>query len=240
MQMSRMTKPKYVHLKNYLKELIQQGNFKVGDLLPSENELCSRFSVTRTTSRKALDELMKEGYIEKQQGQRSRVKERRESLGLLTVKGFSEAVGEDIKTIFLQKPQLSAWSAEIILPIKDKDKNLPCIFFERLRCVKTIPVMLERNWFAASVLPGFTQKKFVDESFFKTLSKEYLIEITGSVQEIRAEYAEREIAELLCVSVNSPVLHISVCFSTNNSDLTIYSELFCNTKDFPIGNQYFM
>ncbi|MCG6187973.1 GntR family transcriptional regulator [Maribellus maritimus] len=232
--------PKYLLVKNFLKESIQQGKFKVGDFLPSEHELCSRFSVTRTTTRKALDELIKEGYIEKLQGKGSRVKERRKSLGLLTVKGFSEAVGKNVNTIFLTKPQIGEWKEEIIFPVKKEDKDAQCIFFERLRCVNSLPVMLERNWLPATILQGFTEKQFVDESFFKTLSQEYLIEITGSKQEIRAEYADDKIAEILSIERNSPVLHISVLFSTNQKKLTIYSELFCNTTDFPVGNQYFM
>jgi len=93
-----------------LKEKIQQGIIPVGDYLPSENELCANFSITRTTVRKALDNLLKEGFIEKQQGKGSRVKERRHSLGLLNVKGFSEAVEMDVNTIFLQQPEIRSWN----------------------------------------------------------------------------------------------------------------------------------
>lgn len=232
--------PKYLEVKNYLKELIQQGKFEIGDLLPSENELCSKFTVTRTTSRKALDELLKEGYIEKLRGKGSKVKERRQSLGLLTVKGFSEVIGEKAKTIFLQKPITSDWSNEINFPVDADEISTECIFFERLRCVDSSPVMLEKNWFSSVAVPGFVNMDFIDESFFKTLSQKYLIEITGSTQEIRAEHADSKIAEILKVEKNSPVLHISVHFSTNNKKFNIYSELFCNTKDFPVGNQYYM
>lgn len=42
-----------------MKEKIQHGNLQVGDYLPSENELCADFSITRTTVRKALDNLLK-------------------------------------------------------------------------------------------------------------------------------------------------------------------------------------
>lgn len=50
-----MTELKYISVQNFLKEQIQQGIFRVGDFLPSENELCKRFSITRTTARKAFD-----------------------------------------------------------------------------------------------------------------------------------------------------------------------------------------
>ena len=104
-----MSNSKYRIVFHYLREQIQQGIFQVGEYLPSENELCNQFNITRTTARKALDELLKENFIEKHHGKGSKVRERRQSLGLLNVKGFSEAVDKNINTIFLQKPIFSEW-----------------------------------------------------------------------------------------------------------------------------------
>jgi DNA-binding GntR family transcriptional regulator len=231
---------KYQGIKEGLKKQIQQGVYKVGDYLPSESDLCNRFSITRTTVRKAMEELLKEGYIEKQQGKGSKVRERQTSLGLLTVKGFSEAVGQNIQTEFLQSPVLTDWSPEILFPVSEADKKERCLFFERLRKVDNLPVVLERNWFSAIALPGFLKTEFVEGSFFKTLSRKYFIEVIGSSQELRAEKAENHLAELMQMEPGSPVLHISIRFITNHSQLTIYSELYCNTVKFPIGNSYFL
>lgn len=235
-----MAESKYKRVQHFLKEKIQQGVYQVGDYLPSENELCNRFSITRTTARKALDELMREGFIEKHHGKGSQVKERRKSLGLLTVKGFSEAVGGNRKTVFLQKPVRSEWSNEIVMPVHDADKNHSCLFFERLRFVGSDPVMLEKNWFSDAVLPGFREKEFTDGSFFKTLSQQYFIEITGSKQELRAEFASPSNAELLKVEAATPLLHISVQFSSTSPKLNIYSELYCVTSNYPVANSYFI
>lgn len=235
-----MPEPKYKQIQIFLKEQIQQGFYAVGDYLPSENELCSRFSITRTTARKALDELMREGFIEKRQGKGSKVRERRKSLGLLNVKGFSEAVGDNVSTAFLQEPMIGEWSDEIVLPVNEQDKNSSCIYFERLRYVGPNPVMLEKNWFPATVVPGFINQSFKEDSFFKTLSRKYLIEITGSKQELRAEYARRNSAKLLEVKERTPLLHISVKFLTSSPKLNIYSELYCVTSRYPVGNSYFL
>lgn len=234
------TEPKYLNVQKYLKQQIQQGKYNTGDFIPSENELCRQFLITRTTARKALDELIKEGFIERIHGKGSRVKERRHTLGLLNVKGFSEAVGEGVKTVVLQNPYKTKWSDEIVLPISDKDKNTPCIFFERLRFVSEIPVMLEKNWFGNAALPGFLKSDFVDGSFFKTLSQCYFIEITGSTQEIRAEFTSENHAKLFGIEVGDPLLHISIKFSTSSPKLTIYSELYCNTSVYPVGNSYYL
>lgn len=235
-----MVKPKYQSVQNYLKEKIQQGEYVAGDYLPSENELCHQFKITRTTARKSLDELLKEGFIEKLKGKGSRVIERRKSLGLLSVKGFSEAVGKNVQTIFLEKPHRSKWNGEIFSGISESDKSNECLSFERLRYVGEIPAMLGKNWFSSSALPGFLELEFVNHSFFKTLSEKYLIEVIGSSSELRAESANKRVAELLKIKKDAPILHISIKFTTSNSKLNIYSELYCNTSNYPIGNSYFL
>lgn len=233
-----MKKIRYRQIQNILKSRIQQGDYGVGTYLPSENELCKTYKITRTTARKALDELLREGFIEKQRGKGSRVKERRYSLGLLTVKGFSEAVGENVKTIFLQNPQIINWPKELSFPASQKELESDCIYFERLRGVGDVPVMLESNWFSANGLEGFLDCEFDDGSFFKTLSKKYLIEIAGSEQELRALYANEKISYLLKIASGSPILQISLKFSTTDPNMNIYSYLYCNTEKYPIGNVY--
>ena len=57
--------------------------------------------------------------------------------------------------------------------------------------------VLENNWYSLHALAAGYSKEFVEGSFFKTLSKVYLIEITGSEQEIRAVKATEEVANNL-------------------------------------------
>lgn len=235
-----MKNPKYIKVLDFIKNKIQLGEIEVGGYLPSENELCLHFSVTRTTVRKALDELLKEGFIEKQHGKGSRVRERRKSLGLLTVKGFSEAVGENAQTVFIQKPVVSDWGIEINHEVNESDKSCQCIYFERLRKVNDEPVMIEKNWMSGKALEGFLNMEFTEGSFFKTLSRVYRIEITGSEHELRAGFANAKTNSLLNIKKGIPVLRISVKFTTSNPQLTIYSELFCNTEKYPVGNSYFI
>lgn len=229
---------KYQIIREDLKQKIQLEEYVEGDLLPSENELCNTYSITRTTARKALDELLKEGFIERKHGKGSVVRERRKSLGLLNVKGFSDAVGGNVRTVFLQKPVISSWSRFIHFHVSEAEQKAPCIYFERLRYVGAEPVMLESNWIADFGMTGIIENEFVEGSFFRTLSRNYSIEIVGSEQELRAEFASKEIAELLQVKIKAPVLHISVKFKTSQPKLNIYSELYCNTENYPIGNSY--
>ena len=67
-----LRKPKYQRLKAILSEQIRQGRYKVGDRLPSENELSEELGISRHTVLKGLAELAAEGWIDrhmKTQGQ---------------------------------------------------------------------------------------------------------------------------------------------------------------------------
>jgi DNA-binding GntR family transcriptional regulator len=233
-----LVEKRYEQIYNILKSRIQQGVYAVDAYLPSEHELCRAYDITRTTARRALDELLKERFIEKKHGKGSVVKERRQSLGLLTVKGFSEAVGHEVKTTMLQYPKLVQWPRQLPFSPEEIELSKPCIHFERLRGVRDEPVMLERNWFSAAGLDGLLEKEFIEGSFFKTLSNMYLIEITSAEQELRALNANKKNAHLLQVEPGAPILQISIKFSTSRKHLNIYSYLYCNTNSYPIGNYY--
>ena len=53
----------YKQVKRHLVQRINSGEYSVDSLIPSERELCELFSVSRTTIRKATDELVNEGRL---------------------------------------------------------------------------------------------------------------------------------------------------------------------------------
>ena len=231
---------RYRQIQEFLKKQIQHGEYEVGDYLPSENELCATYNITRTTARKALEELQKEGFIIRQHGKGSQVRERRDSLGLLTVKGFSEAVNLNVRTEFLQIPHLIQWNSNLSLHPTVQERKEKFVHFSRLRYVNNLPVMVEDNWLAENKVPNFIKEELVQGSFFKTLSNRYLIEIIGSEQELRSLPANEIIAPLLKIKIGTPILEITVKYLTTIPDYYIYSQLNCNTDEYPIGNSYFL
>ncbi|HEY9486970.1 MAG TPA: GntR family transcriptional regulator, partial [Chryseosolibacter sp.] len=69
------TIPLYERVTADLKKDIDKGIYKVGDLLPSENELCASYNITRPTVRQALLRLINMGYIIRYKGKGSIVAE---------------------------------------------------------------------------------------------------------------------------------------------------------------------
>jgi GntR family transcriptional regulator len=60
--------PKYIQIYDWLHSLIRRQRIRVGDMLPPENELAARFEVNRMTVRKALNKMVVEGMIVREQG----------------------------------------------------------------------------------------------------------------------------------------------------------------------------
>jgi len=230
----------YKKLHNDIKDQIISGTYKEGDILPSEHELRRTYSVTRATVRQALDELVKEGYITKRQGKGSIVcKRQRRTLGVLSIKGFSQVVSENrqsVKTIMIAPPVITSWPDTFFYNIDEIKEKAACIYLKRLRCVIDEPVMLETTYIPNIGLPEFCSEPFVNGSLFETLNVNYHIEINDVEQDLRAVPADKEAAKYFNVPENTPILHIFLKFSTDKQHISIYSSLLCNTANYSIGN----
>jgi len=60
--------PLYRQIKALITRALQQGEWKPGELIPSEADLARRFGVSQGTVRKAVDELAAEGLLLRRQG----------------------------------------------------------------------------------------------------------------------------------------------------------------------------
>jgi DNA-binding LacI/PurR family transcriptional regulator len=96
--------PIYAKIAETLKEEIKNGDLKPGDQLPTEEELCSFYDVSRGTIRKALSLLESEGIISRRQG----------------VGSFVSSVPEKIssKSIGLIIPYMKYMGSDLLLGIE--------------------------------------------------------------------------------------------------------------------------
>lgn len=67
----QQAKPLYAAIMEHLRQRITAGDWAEGTKLPSETSLIKEFEVSRTTARKALDDLEAEGYVTRSQGKGS-------------------------------------------------------------------------------------------------------------------------------------------------------------------------
>ncbi|MGL4630775.1 MAG: GntR family transcriptional regulator [Leadbetterella sp.] len=224
----------YKKIFNSLKAEIQNGTYPEGSLLPSENELVKSFEISRMTARHALKELSNEGYIERKHGKGSIVINQPKRLGLLNFKGFSEIV-KDAKTDIIRNPTLIEWPRSFFFRLSPNQLKSGTIFIERLRYQGLDPLMLEFTYLPSNFKKVITEK-LIDESLFKSLKNWYHLEIISMDQSLSAILANDEIASLMKISVNSPLVYIERKYITNNPDIFVYSSLYCYTAKYALSS----
>ena len=236
-----MERFKYKALHNLLKSRIIKGDYKEGELLPSENDLSSTHGMTRATVRQALQKMEKEGYIVKQRGKGSIVNLKKKRLGLLSFKGFSEAIShtdEQVSSKILEGPILQPWPQDFFYPLAEEELSRGVYYLYRLRYVNQQPVMLEHTYIPDLELTGFGDLSLVNGSLFSTLALHYQIEITSMDQEVRAVKANDVIAGHLHIDIGEPILHAHRKYGTSKDGYFIYSSLFFNTETYAIGSHF--
>jgi len=231
--------PQYRILYEKLRKVIEEGSYQRGDLLPSENELCAAHHLTRPTVRKALDMLVNDGFIIRQQGKGSIVQGQPKGIGILALTGTTSAIGQDnLSTRIIVKPEIRSWENAFGYEISNRDKSVGCIYMERLRLINNQPVFYDITMIPNFNLPRFTSRTFEDRSLFDILRKHYQIEVKGGEQKILAITADKRILEHFKVKRNHPILRIDRKMETNRAGFTFFSQIYCNTEDYSLIGRF--
>jgi GntR family transcriptional regulator/GntR family frlABCD operon transcriptional regulator len=227
--------PRYRKLYEILRKHIAEGVYSEGDLLPSENELCQLYGMTRPTVRQSLAILAADGYIRKHQGKGSIVHRLPREIGILSVSGTTSAVGDrKLRTRIIVRPALKPWNENFMFPLSGLEKESGCIYMERLRLLEGTPIFYDISFIPNINLPRITSRQFENRSLFKILRDHYHVEIKGGEQRIKAIPASGKISRFLSIKTGEPVLHLERKMETNISGLFIYSSIYCNTEKYSI------
>jgi DNA-binding GntR family transcriptional regulator len=226
-----------LHKKVYelLRRHIIEGVYVEGDLLPSEMELCRLHNATRPTIRKALDRLATEGIIYKQQGKGSIVKGTPKGVGILSIKSTTSAIGnENLTTKTIVKPQIRRWTKAFSFELTELEKEVGCIYFERLRYVNEKPVFFDITMIPNINLPRFVSRSHEIKSLFDLLRERYGIDVTGGEQKIMAVNATETLMSYFELKTSTPIIQLDRKLKTNKNSFCFYSQVFCNAKEYSL------
>ena len=83
--------PRYYQVSNILAKRIADGMYPIGEMLPTEIELCEEFEISRYTVREALRRLSEDGLVRRRQGSGSQVIQDRADAGYVhSMRSLSE------------------------------------------------------------------------------------------------------------------------------------------------------
>lgn len=231
--------PQHKKLYEILRKHIIDGVYREGDLLPSENELCQLYGMTRPTVRQSLSNLANEGYIRRHQGKGSIVHRLPREIGILSVSGTTSALGDrNLKTRIIVKPVIIPWKQDFMFTLSELERESGCVYMERLRLLDDNPIFYDISYIANINLPRITSRKFENRSLFKILRENYQVEIKGGEQRIRAIPASSKISRYLGMKKGDPVLHLERKMETSHPGLFLYSSIFCNTEKYSIFGRF--
>jgi DNA-binding GntR family transcriptional regulator len=84
--------PLYVQLQRLLKDEILNGTYKEGEMIPSETQLTKKYQITRTTVRKAILNLVNEGFLQQVHGKGTFVRFKRMKYSIWNFGGYTDYV----------------------------------------------------------------------------------------------------------------------------------------------------
>lgn len=151
--------PKYRLVEKTVHEMIEDGTLKVGDQVPTEEELCERFGFSRMTVSKALNNLSADGCIERVPGRGSFVTRRHVNKSLAGGASFTEdmaAIGLKAGARLISYEVVTAADAPIAAEKLGLSGADLIHHFVRLRTGDDMPIAISDTYISASVIPAIS------------------------------------------------------------------------------------
>ena len=213
--------PLYQQIKVLILQSLQGGEWKPGDVIPSEMDLAARFRVSQGTVRKAIDELAAENLVVRRQGKGTFVATHAEQqvqyrfLRLLPDTGDASSEGPRQRH-FIECKRLRA-PADIAraLGLRSGDAVL---HVRRVLSFQQVPTILEDLWLPAAPFKGLTAERLGSYRgpMYALFETEFGVRMVRAEEKIRALAASEPACELLKVKAGEPLLSVERTAFTYN------------------------
>jgi GntR family transcriptional regulator len=228
--------PIYRQLVNYLRQQIIEGEYQVGDLLPSETELVQSLKISRTTVRLAFNELVKEKMIIRERGKGTIVTSKGITSKLSWLSSFSEEVirlGMVPGTKFISVEVQPCPNKVARLLALEPGTSLKKVM--RLRLADNQPIGLTTTWLNMVAFPQLSNIDFSKLSLYEVFEKELNLPIYRALEHVWADGITEYERIFLEGKVNDPALRISrVTYFRNaegiESAIEYVEGVFCGKK----------
>jgi len=218
---SRKDEPAYKRIQSAIRQRIEAGELKPGDVVDSERELARIHGVSLMTARHALADLAQEGIVDRRHGAGTFVAppqihfnkllsytEQMASLGLAI---HSKILFSGIVT---REPEIAARFG--------LSPTSRLIKIERVRSAGDEPVALEVCYLPADEFSALVDVPLDRTSLFGALERECGVELAYADEEIDATHSDHRISRLLSIPGNSPLLRIRQLIFSTKGRATVY------------------
>jgi len=199
--------PLYYQLKQYILEQIQSGHWSVGSTIPTEQQFCEIFGISRPTVRQAINEMVVEGHLNKWN--------RRVTVASPKVHGSFFDIVQSFN-VEMRKKNLTPKTHVLSLELRESEEaakklgltDLSCIYLRRLRLADNEPIVLGETYLPYHSMSALLSLDFTDISLYETVEERYRIQISRVERVFEATLAGALESELLCVKKGSPICFV--------------------------------
>ncbi|HEU0199240.1 MAG TPA: GntR family transcriptional regulator [Burkholderiaceae bacterium] len=200
--------PLYRQIKELIVADLERGEWKPGELIPSELELAARFQVSQGTVRKAIDELAAENLLVRRQGKGTYVGTHHEPRAqfrfLRIVPDQGEVVPAQSRFIECRRIRATADVASV-LDLKAGDS---IVFLRRLLLFGGEPIVLDDIWLPGAMFKGLTAERLAEYHgpLYGLFETEFGTRMIRAQERLRAVAAGDAACVNLGVSEGAPLL----------------------------------
>jgi GntR family transcriptional regulator len=213
--------PLYQQIKVLILKSLQAGEWKPGELIPSEMDLAARFRVSLGTVRKEIDELAGENLVMRRQGKGTFVATHAEHqvqyrfLRLMPDSGDLRSEGPAERQIIDCKRLRAPADIARALALRAGDAVLQ---LRRVLSFQGTPTILEDVWLPGGPFKGLTADRLATYGgpMYALFETEFGVRMVRAEENIRALAADAASAELLKVPVGEPLLSVERTAYTYN------------------------
>ncbi len=202
--------PLHYQITQDLRKRLEAGEWKVGDLFPTDKQLMEKYEVSSTTVRRAIYELVKDGWLSRKPGKGTYVQDKMvETLQRLT--GFFEEVqAKGMKPSALvvraEEIEVDENMTELIPELKEYGDVNKLFLIEKVQKMNDMPVVLVRSFWPLEVGREIAKRDLIGRGMYEILQNELGIVLDEASQIISAAVADENDAAHLEIAVGSPML----------------------------------
>ncbi len=183
-----------------LRQKIDRDVYQPGTYLPSENQLCQLYGISRETGRKALAELAEDGYIQKIRGKGSIVIEHRQYefpvSGIVSYKELAEKMNVTTENVVYGFEEHVSLPVQMFTSLRVEMTAEPVTAVKRLRVIDGEPDIIDKDYILTAIVPKLP-KAAAQDSLYAYFENDLGLEIAYATKEITMEPANDEDREQL-------------------------------------------
>jgi DNA-binding GntR family transcriptional regulator len=199
--------PKYFQIYAEIRRAIEDDRYVEGDMLHSESELQSFFKVSRVTVRKALEELEREGYVERIAGRGTVIRNYKNTFYWSRLTSFTTDLRkvEKAGSIILRFAEEPAGKKTAHLLNLRENEHVYCL--DRIRLVNDQKVALSISYLSKHIPVKLKAGMFDEHTSLFALLRAAGMEIGSCDETIEARIPAPEVRSLLGMDSNSAVFY---------------------------------